>query len=229
MGILGRIDRLVRGNINELIDKMTDPAKEVELLIVEMQDGLRQAKAELISATAEAKQCEQRISELAQEVERWERRAEQAVGAGEDELARRALRQKLTLEQDQARTKRLVLEQWTRVDELKRSLKLLEAKLEDARLGKETLKHRARAAKKGGGALGAGGAFEQFEQLESRVAAMEEASELTAGRDAGDAELDAQFARLERETGGRTGAAAEALDPVDDELAELKRRVEKGE
>lgn len=214
MGILKRINRAIRGNLNELIDKMTDPAKEVDLLIVQMQDGLREAKAEVISASAQAKQAERRVTELDADVARWQSRAEQAVRAGDDELARKALQQKRVVEQDRARAKDAELKQLSYVEELKEALRALDARLTDAQLRQETIKQRARATKQGGGKLAGGKAFEQFDQLEGRLNAMEEAAELVQGSEGREAELDARFARMEREN-----------PQVDDELAELKRRL----
>lgn len=215
MGILGRIDRLVRGNLTELIDRMIDPAKEVELLITEMQDGMREAKKALVGASAEAKQCEQRASELREEIERWQRRAEQALQRDDEGLAREALRQRHILEQEQTRMHQLYSEQKGHMEQLKRSLKSLEARLGEANLRKGTLKQRARAAKKGHQTLAGGEAFERFDRLESEVAVLEQVSDLTASDGVRDAELEARFAQMEREN-----------PQVEDELAELKRRLE---
>ena len=55
MGILSRINRVIKSNVNELVDKMSDPAKEIDLLIVDMEKGLKEAREEVISASASAK------------------------------------------------------------------------------------------------------------------------------------------------------------------------------
>jgi phage shock protein A len=216
MGILGRINKVVKGNLNELIDKMSDPAKEVDLLIFEMREGLREAKAEVVTASAEAKRAERRVLELEEEVERWQQRAEQAVRLGDDDLARRALQQKAVVQRDHGEARTAQLAQWSYVEELKQSLKELDKRLEDAQRRKETIKQRARAAREGEGTGLAGGrAFADFERLEARIAGAEEAADVieqSEGRSA--AALDAEFSKLEREN-----------PPVDDELAELKRRM----
>ncbi|MBW2733323.1 MAG: PspA/IM30 family protein [Deltaproteobacteria bacterium] len=189
MGILGRINRVIKGNINEVLDKMSDPAKEVDLLISEMADGLKQAKEEVIGATASAKRNEMHAADRLREVERWQGRAEQAVQSGDDQLAREALGRKMTCDRELELANRAVAEQRGYVDELKTSLKALEARLQDVKLRKESIKQRARAAKDGEQPL-----------------------------KGGEAATEAKFARLEREKNPE----------VEDELSELKRRIEEG-
>ena len=53
MAILGRINRAIQSNLNDLLDSMSDPGKEVDLLIYDMEQGLKEAKQEVIAATAE--------------------------------------------------------------------------------------------------------------------------------------------------------------------------------
>lgn len=218
MGILGRINRVIKSNVNDLMDRMTDPAKEVDLLIVEMEAGLKQAREEVVSTTATAKRTEIERKRLEDEVDRWQRRAEQAVRAGDDGLAREALVQKGSVERELGAAVRAHQEQLGHVAELKDALKELELRLKDVRLRKESLKQRARAAKEGGqrGLAGAK-AFEEFDRLESRIEAMEEMQDIDASGAAREAATEAKFARLEREAGH---------PEMEDELAALKRRME---
>jgi phage shock protein A len=46
MGIFTRVRRLLRANINEALDRAEDPAKMLNYLILEMQEGLEQARNE---------------------------------------------------------------------------------------------------------------------------------------------------------------------------------------
>ena len=95
MGILGRMNTVVRSNINELLDKMSDPGKEIDMLVLEMEEAEVQAREELVSALAQVKLTQKRVGGLEGELERWQGRAEQAVRHGEDELAREALKERL--------------------------------------------------------------------------------------------------------------------------------------
>src|SRR5262249_2631299 len=46
MGILDRISRLVSSNVNAAIDKMSDPGKQIDQLVIEMEEQLRAARKE---------------------------------------------------------------------------------------------------------------------------------------------------------------------------------------
>lgn len=218
MGILGRINRVIKSNVNEVLDKMSDPAKEVDLLIIEMEGGLKEAKAEVISSTAAAKRLEMRVGEVQREVDRWQQRAEQAVRGGDDELAREALKRKVEHDRELETAQRNVAEQRGYVDELKASLKALEARLEDVKLRKGSIKQRARAAKDGEQPLAGSKAFSKFDELERRIEAQEEMQEITSSMEGREAATEAKFARLERQ----------GNPEVEDELEELKRRMEEG-
>ena len=217
MGIFSRLNRVIKSNVNELIDKMSDPAKEVDQLIVEMEDGLKEAKSEVLAAAAEAKKAEQRCRGIEEELTKWQSRAEQAVQAGDDSLARAALQQRMAKEGELRQAEQATQQQRARVTELKTSLKALDSKLKDVRLRKETIKQRARAAKDGGSTGLAGGkAFDRFAQLESKIEAMEEVADLNISGDDRESATEAKFAQLERKHG----------DPeVEDELALLKRKL----
>lgn len=216
MGILGRINKVIQSNVNAALDKMTDPAKEIDLLVTDMESSLAQARQEVVSCTAQAKLAAQRTRELEGEAAQWEKRAMQAVRADDEGLAREALTRKANVEQSLMEARRTQQEQEGYQAELTAALKKLEARIQDVKARKETLKAQAKAAKQGRSGLAGGKAFEDFERMESRIEAIEAEGELTAGTDARDAATEARFARLE----------SQSSDPkVEDELAELKRRM----
>jgi phage shock protein A len=219
MGILGRIQTVIRSNVNSMLDKMTDPAKEIDYLIQEMEDHLKKAREEVISCAATAKRAGQRARELETELERWQRRAEQAVRAGDDGLAREALQQRVTVEREHEAAGRLQQEQEAYVEQLKSSLKALEARITEVKGRKEMLKARARAAREGRPVVGGGKPFEDFRRLEDRIEAMEAEGDLSAATDARAAAVEGPFARL----------GPPANPEVEDALAELKRRLGSGE
>jgi phage shock protein A len=220
MGILDRISRLVSANVNAAIDKMTDPAKEIDQLVIDMEAQLKKARGEVTTALATEKRQRDKVTELNRTVESWQERAERAVRAGDDNLAREALKRKAEVEQETQEAERALREQEAYVDQLTRALKALEARIAEIKLKKETLKAKARAAK-GQNPLGPGGAFDEFDRLSGKVDAVEaEASldeELAAMR-----HEDAKSREVERKL--------EALGKdkeVDDRLAALKAKMEK--
>lgn len=219
MGILERINRVVKSNINDVLDKMTDPAKEIDLLIHDMVQSEKKAKLELVGSVSAVKQTQKKVDALQADVDTWYGRAQKAVAAGDDELAREALREKATVDQNMADLKAIVAEQEVHADHLRASLKSLQRKIKEVQARSGTLKEKAKAAKRGSSALTGGKAFEEFARLEDRIESFETEVELTGSLDARDIATEAKFRRLE----------GEKKDPVvEDELAALKRKLEEG-
>lgn len=220
MGILSRINTVIKSNVNELLDKMTDPAKEIDLLIIDMEKNVKQAREEVVSVAADAKRSGMRCDKLQEQVQTWQRRAEQAVRSGDDDLAREALRERQQAQAELQQAEQNTAQQQAYVEQLKQSLKALEARVRDVKARKETLKGRAKAAKEGRSGLKGGKAFAEFDRLEDRIEAMESEASLGESLDARDAATAAKFARLEQDH----------TDPkIEDELADLKRRLDGGD
>src|SRR3954451_2164422 len=106
MGILDRITRLVSSNVNSAIDKMSDPGKEIDQLVIDMEGQLRKARLEVQTALAQEKRHRMRAEELLKKSREWEERAERAVRAGDDALAREALQRKADIDRDGAEATR---------------------------------------------------------------------------------------------------------------------------
>lgn len=214
MSVFKRLGQVIKSNLNEVIDKMSDPAKEIELLIVEMEEGLKEAKSAVVDAKADEKKIEKKIVSIEEDSRRWEERAKQAVMAGDDQLAKEALGQKLDVDRSLDEQKSLLAQQRGYVEDSKAMLKKLQARLEDVKLRKETLKQKAKQAKDGS-AIQGGGAFDRFDALEGKIEAMEELNEMTKSDAQQEFETEAKFERLD------------AKDPkIEDELAALKAKLD---
>ena len=122
MGMLDRLGRAIKSNLNSIIDKAEDPAKMIAQTIEDMQDELKKARADLVSSLATVKQLEKKLKDQNEEVANWEKRAMLALEHGDDELAREALRRKKKAEGDVADTDRLREQQTTYVSELKATI-----------------------------------------------------------------------------------------------------------
>ncbi|MDQ4044926.1 MAG: PspA/IM30 family protein, partial [Chloroflexota bacterium] len=94
MAILDRISRLVRANINDLIDQAEDPEKMIDQILRDMQSSITSARAQVAAMIAQEKELEAEVSESEELVREWEAKARRAVEAGKDDLAREALRRK---------------------------------------------------------------------------------------------------------------------------------------
>jgi phage shock protein A len=216
MSILGRLSTLVKSNINDLIDQMQDPGKEIDQLVLDMEDSLRKARAEVAACMAEEKRLGKHIDDLAAEAKSWEDHAARAVQAGDDALAKEALRRKAQKEADRLEAEKAKDEQRAQVESLVAGLRALELRLKDVKLRQGTLREKARAAR-GRSPMSSGtSAFADFERMSGKIDALEAEAGLTdelAGTTAADVANQAKLEQLSED-----GA-------LDDALAALKKKL----
>src|SRR5262249_21297835 len=155
--------------------------------------------------------------------------AETAVRAGDDELAKEALRRRGEKEAEKAETQKSLQEQGVYVDQLTAALKALEARVKDVKLRQGTLREKARAAKGVSPLSGKTSAFDDFERMSSRIDSVEAEGGLAdelEGRSAGSAEaarkldqlaadssVDDALAALKKKLGGQSAATGAAPNP----------------
>jgi phage shock protein A len=222
MGIFSRLGTLIKSNLNDLISKAEDPQKMLNQIVVDMQNQLVEAKKQVAVSIADQKRLEKQRDEQSELGKEWERKAMLAVRAGDDTLAKEALRRKAEHDNQLGEfTKQSDLQKQA-VDKLKDQLRTLNDKIEEAKRKKNILiarQKRAEAQKaiqdtmRG---LSDTSAFDTFERMSQRVDQIEaeaEASTELGGELAGDT-LQAKFKALE--SGGAGGDMA---------LAELKAKM----
>ncbi|MCL2776738.1 MAG: PspA/IM30 family protein [Polyangiaceae bacterium] len=221
MGIFSRLAQLIKSNINDLISKSEDPEKMLNQIVLDMNNQLVEAKKQVAASIADekrlAKQCEQEMAQAAE----WERKAMMALRAGNEELAREALARKKEHDQLSATFKDQWTKQKTSVDQLKRALRMLNDKIEEAKRKKNVLiarKKRAEAQKaiqETMHGLRDQSAFETFDRMEGKIDQIEAEAEAAGEIQeeyTGDS-LATRFQQLERTAG------------ADDDLVALKRKM----
>ena len=216
MGILGRLSTLIKSNVNDAIDGMQDPAKELDQMVRDMEDSARQARTEVATCMGEEKRLQKRVESLDGEIKTWTDRAETAVRAGDDALAKEALRRRGEKEAEQAETKKSLQEQGVYVDQLTTALKALEARVKDVKLRQGTLREKARAAKGVSPLSGKTSAFDDFERMSSKIDSVEAEAGLADELEGRSAESVAAERKLKE---------LEAGNSVDDALAALKKKL----
>jgi phage shock protein A len=232
MKLLDRLANLVKSNLNAAIDTLSDPAKEIDLLVEQMETEVKRGRLELRDHLAQEKLSQKKAEEAYRNVQRWHEHAERAVAAGDDDLAKEALKRQAEAEKVQEDTERTVAEQSRLVHDHTQRIKDNDRKLAEIKSRKETLKARARAAKQSLSVEGS--AFDRFDQLASQIEVSEHQAE--AMRDMAedpdlnprlgtskDQETNEKFARLLGS--GRSDKDQE----VEDRLAELKAKLDKRE
>ncbi len=147
MAIMDRLSRLVRANVNEMIDRAEDPEKMIDQILRDMQSGMTTARAQVASMIAQEKELEADEEETSRLALEWEGKARRAVDAGKDDLAREALRRKRDNEENAAVYGRQLKAQEQVVDKLKSQLSQLEAKYQSTLSQRDSMIARQRRAR----------------------------------------------------------------------------------
>ena len=147
MGILDRMSRLVRANINDLIDRAEDPEKMIDQILRDMESNIVTARSQVAAMIAQEKELEADLRETRQLASEWGEKAKRAVDAGKDDLAREALRRKRDNEENASVYEHQLQVQKETVDKLKRQLQLLESKYQQTMSQRDSLIARQRRAK----------------------------------------------------------------------------------
>jgi phage shock protein A len=217
-GMFTRMTDILRSNINEALDRAEDPEKLIRQMIREMEEAVNKATASVGTAVANQKRLERQRDERVTQTQDWQRKAERAVEAGEDELARRALERKTVLQRAAEDLAPPAEESRRTAQQLREQLRELKGKLEEARTRQVTLmaRHRAAEARKklAQSIHGLGDdAFSSFERFEQRVEESEAEAEAHT-------EVASELDDVERRVRDLDRSAS-----VEEELRALKERL----
>ncbi len=217
MGIFDRIGRVIRSNVNDMIDKAEDPEKVIEQSLRDMGDDLVKMRQAVAQAIASQKRTEQQYKKNIKEVDTWQQRAQLALSKGEEGLAREALVRKKTYAETATSLKTQLDGQVQQIDSLRRNLTALESKISEAKTKKDMLKARLSAAKANEQLQGtisninSSSAMSAFERMEDKVLEIEAVSQSSA-----------ELAGMGEES---KWAALEGGTEVEDELAMMKAQL----
>lgn len=237
MGILDRMSRLIRANVNDALDRAEDPEKMIDQILRDMDSNIRTARTQVAAMIAQEKELEADLKETSTLATEWGAKAKRAVDAGKDDLAREALRRKRDMEENAkvyAQQHEIQLQTVTR---LKDQLRQLESKYQQTLSQRDTLiarQKRAQATKQvtqmattvSISPLDASG---ELDRMERKIRATE-AEALAMGEMQSDS-YDEQFRELDYDVelekelemlkSGAAGAL-EAGDSIDAELEKLR-------
>jgi phage shock protein A len=224
MGIFSKIKQGISSKANAALDKAIDPEKEIEMAILELEEGRKKALAELISYKATAKQMDNDLEKYKAKITEWERRAMVAVRAGDDDAARLALKEKKAAETEYAKIERDKHEAASYAIQLNKSRKEFETKLQILKLRKGTLATQIASARSAGGdAFGNDSSvWDRFQAAEDRIdreAIETEVDAAMRGEDIDAAALDAKILAASKKEDQL------ALPGEADPLADLKAKM----
>ena len=218
MGLLDRFSRLVRSNVNSLVNGAEDPEKVLQQAVVDMQSDLVSMRQAVAQAIATQKRTERQSEQAARTAQEWYSRAQMALQKGDDNTAREALTRRQTYAQTAQTLAAQISQQRDIVAQLKQNMMALESKIADARTKKDMYIARARAAQSSvrlnDMIAGTKGSTAAFEQMESRVLDLEAQAEVS--RELSRDPLEERFANLE------------SKGNVEAQLAEMKAKMIEG-
>ncbi|HEY9710906.1 MAG TPA: PspA/IM30 family protein [Oculatellaceae cyanobacterium] len=214
MGLIDRIMRVIRANLNSLIGQAEDPEKILEQTVEDMQQDLIQLRQAVAQAIATQKRTERQASQAESTAQEWYNRAQLALSNGDENLARDALTRRKSYQETAKVMRNQLTQEAGIVTKLKENMRSLEGKISEAKTKKDLYIARARSAQASQkinemlGNVGTGSALSAFERMEEKVLQLEAQSE--ALQELGTDELEKRYAALE------------AGNEIDTELAAMK-------
>lgn len=220
MGLVDRILRLIRANLNDLLGQAEDPEKILEQAVEDMQQDLIQLRQAVASAIASQKRTERQASQAQTLAQDWYNKAQLALNKGDDNLAREALTRRKSYQETAKALQTQLSEQTGLVTKLKENMRTVESKISEAKTKKDLYIARARSAHASNkinemlGHVGTGSAMKAFEKMEEKVLELEAQSE--ALQELGGDQLEKKYAALE------------AGNDIEAELAAMKTKLMTG-
>jgi len=223
MKLFDRVGRLVKSNLNSLVNQAEDPEKVLEQTVIDMQADLMQLRQAVAQAIATQKRSERQLAQSQALATEWQRRA-QGLLQGNEAAAREALLRRKSYIETAAIIKAQLGQQSSVVTKLKQTMAGLECKIMEARTRQDLFIARARAAQVSQqlyetySRVNTHSALNVFDRMEERVQQLESQAEAMAEL-SGD-ELVAQVPVLER--GGGIGNIATTPERLAGETPKLQ-------
>ena len=218
MPIFEKIKRVLKSNINDLLDHVEDPEMILDQLLEDMRHELKDAKGQIAAAVLDGNKLEVQHKENLESAEKWEKRAIVFIQNGDDTRAREALRRKRSFsELAEVYHKQLEVQKES-VSALKDGLATLESKIEEAEHKRNLLitrKKRAEAEKaihQTVAKLTDADATNAFERIQGKIFDSE-------------AEVEAMSEIQNLSSAESSLFKPDPNDEIDDELAQLKAKL----
>ncbi len=217
MSFFNRVRDLVSANLNAMLDRAEDPEKMVNEYLRQLNEQLYEAKTRVASAMADETRLHNMMVQHQAEADQWQARAEAALRAGEEDLARQAVARKIQAQQIADSYRQQFEAQDQQVEELQNALVQLESRISEATARRDLIiakKNRAltqEAIQQTVRGLSSASAMDKLDRMEERIDARLAQAEAMSKLEQGT--LEARFADLERN------------QEVEQELAALRRKI----
>jgi phage shock protein A len=221
MSIFRRLLLIGRSYLNYVIGKAEDPEKMLNQMLIDMDEHLMNAKRQVAFAISDEKKLLTQYLDSKKKMNIWKEKAEIAVQANRDDLAKKALERYTLYKQESINLENHWKNQKSAVEKLKIALNTLTTKINDAKIKKNLLVARAKKATATqnisvtmSNIAGSKNTIQVLNNMEDRISKMEaEANAATTMASEIEVdELNAQFEDLK-------------LNSTDSELSKIKRQL----
>lgn len=186
MGIFSRISDIFKSNVNDLIDRAEDPEKMVKQIIIDMDKELQKSTQALGKAVASERMAEKQLNDAVRKSADWEAKARAALAAGNTDLAKRALSQKVKADEEVATYKEMYETISNQTEAIKTQVETLKSKMAEAKSRQAMLIARSQMADtqkqlaQSIGGIDTSSSFEKFNRMEEKVLQKEAEAEAFA-------------------------------------------------
>ena len=221
MAIFARLADLLKANINDLIDRAEDPEKMVKQIIIDMEEQLQLAVQGLGTVMASERQTLKQLEDAKVESKLWEDRAKSALKASNEELAKKAVDNKLKADETAKQYEKIHTGISEQLGILREQVDILKKKLEEARIRQTLLVARDKVAdarktvSEAVGNLDSSGAYAKMDKMEKKIAEKEAQADAAFEISGVEAEKNDPFVELEKQTA------------ANNEMARLKEELSK--
>ena len=231
MGFLDRMSTVVQAKMNKIMDKIEDPRETLDVSYEKQLQLLQNVKRGVAEVTTSKKRIELQKAKLQMNLDKLDSQAKEALQAGREDLARKALENKAALQAQSETLDQQIADLNDQQQKLMAAESRLATKVESFRTKKETIKAQYSAAEAqvkvtesvtgiseemADVGMAVQRAEEKTENMKARSAALDELLESGTLTDySGSDDLDRELAKVK------------AQSSVNDMLAKMKEEIKK--
>ena len=231
MGFLDRMSTVVQAKMNKIMDKIEDPREVLDVSYEKQLQLLQNVKRGVAEVTTSKKRIELQKAKLQMSIDKLDSQAKEAIQANREDLARKALENKATLQAQSNTLDQQITDLNDQQQKLMAAESRLATKVESFRTKKETIKAQYSAAdaqvkitesvtgiseEMADVGMAVQRAEEKTENMKARSAALDELLESGTLTDlSGGDEIESELAKVK------------AKSTVEEELAKMKGEMKK--